>query len=212
MRKENPELLRVLDAFVREHRRGTQLGNVLFKRYLKGTRWIVDPEPDLRSGRLAPFLEPMQRLSAQYGFDWRLIAAQAYQESRFDPKAKSSSGAIGLMQLLPSTAKDMGFEDLTDPEDNLHAGIKYMAWLRDTYFADPALTEAARIDFVLAAYNAGPSRVRRWRTSAPDHDVDPNVWFGEVENLALESVGLQPVRYVGNINKYCVLLTRLIEK
>jgi membrane-bound lytic murein transglycosylase MltF len=116
------------------------------------------------------------------------------------------------MQLLPSTAKDMGFEDLTDPEDNLHAGIKYMAWLRDTYFADPALSDAARIDFVLAAYNAGPGRVRRWRASAPDHGVDPNVWFGQVENLALESVGLQPVRYVGNVNKYCVLLTRWVAR
>ena len=116
------------------------------------------------------------------------------------------------MQLLPSTAKDMGFEDVSSPEDNLHAGIKYMAWLRDTYFSDPALPQAVRIDFALAAYNAGPGRVRRWRREAAEHGTDPDVWFGGVENLALERVGFEPVRYVANINKYFVILVRLLDE
>jgi membrane-bound lytic murein transglycosylase MltF len=106
----------------------------------------------------------------------------------------------------------MGFDDVSDAEDNLHAGIKYMAWLRDTYFSDPALPEAVRVDFALAAYNAGPGRVRRWRSEAASLGVDATRWFGGLENLALEKVGSEPVRYVANINKYYVILVRLLEE
>ena len=190
----------------------TSTVNVLFKKYFKDTKWIDAPDVDLHSGKLGAILEPLQRLSAQYGFDWRLIAAQAYQESHLDQEARSPSGAIGLMQLLPSTAKDMGFDDVTDAEDNLAAGIKYMAWLRDNYFSDPGVPEAVRVDFALAAYNAGPGRVRRWRREAPENGIDADRWFGGVENLALEQVGFEPVRYVANINKYFVVLTRLLDE
>ncbi len=116
------------------------------------------------------------------------------------------------MQLMPATAKDMGFADVSSIEDNLQAGIKYMAWLRDTYFSDPALPEAVRVDFALAAYNAGPGRVRRWRREAPELGIAPDRWFGGLENLALERVGFEPVRYVANINKYFVILARLLDE
>lgn len=212
VRKDNPLLREVLDEFLRENRKGTQTGNVLFRRYFEGTRWISDPDPDLNAGSLGAVIEPVIRFSEQYGFDWRLILAQAYQESRLDPNARSKSGAMGLMQLMPATAKDMGFEDVSSIEDNLHAGIRYMAWLRDTYFDDPTMAEPVRVDFALAAYNAGPGRVKRWRAEADENGVDPDRWFGQVENLALENVGFEPVRYVANINKYCVILTRLLDE
>jgi membrane-bound lytic murein transglycosylase MltF len=211
VRRDNPELKVVLDAFMRVHKKGTSTGNVLFKRYFKDTKWVSAADLDLDSGKLGAILAPLQRIAAEYGFDWRLIAAQVYQESRLDPGARSKSGAIGLMQLLPATAKDMGFSDVTGIENNLAAGIKYMAWLRDNYFSDPEVPEAARVDFALAAYNAGPGRVRRWRREAPELGIDPNVWFGGLENLALERVGFEPVRYVAGINKYFVILTRLLE-
>jgi membrane-bound lytic murein transglycosylase MltF len=212
VRPDNPQLKTVLDAFLVKHRKGTSTGNVLFRKYYQDTKWIDLPDVDLQSGKLGAILEPLQRLSAQYGFDWRLIAAQAYQESHLDPKAVSHSGALGLMQLLPSTAKDMGFDDVSGVEDNLAAGIKYMAWLRDNYFSDPDVAEAASMDFALAAYNAGPGRVRRLRREAPDHGIDPDRWFGAVENLAQDQVGLEPVRYVANINKYYVILVRLLDE
>jgi membrane-bound lytic murein transglycosylase MltF len=212
VRPDNTELKARLDAFVEDNRKGTTTGNVLFQRYFAETKWIRDPTPELEESKLGPLLEPLQRLCAQYGFDWRLIAAQAYQESQLDPDARSRSGAQGLMQLMAPTAKDMGFDDVSGIEDNLHAGIKYMAWLRDTYFSGPELTEPVRVDFALAAYNAGLGRVRRWREEAPERSTDPDRWFGEVENLALEDVGLEPVRYVANVNKYFVVLTRLLDE
>ena len=212
VRPNNPGLKARLDQFIERNKKGTSTGNTLFKRYFADTRWIKDPTPDLSETKLGPLLEPLQRLCAQYGFDWRLIAAQAYQESQLDPDARSRSGAQGLMQLMTPTAKDMGFDDVSGIENNLHAGIKYMAWLRDTYFDGPELAGPVRVDFALAAYNAGPGRVRRWRSEAPQRGVDPNRWFGELENLALEDVGLEPVRYVANINKYFVVLTRLLDE
>jgi membrane-bound lytic murein transglycosylase MltF len=212
IRKHSPGLQARLDEFVRDNKKGTMMGNVLFKRYFAQTKWVKNPITDVGEEVFGKLRAPIQKYSEQYGFDWRLMAAQAYQESHLDPNARSYSGAIGLMQLLPATAKDMGFDDVTGIDDNLHAGIKYMAWLRDNYFSDETVPEASRVDFALAAYNAGIGRVRRWRREAPALGVDPDVWFGQVERIALEDVGIQPVQYVGNINKIAIAISLLIEE
>ena len=205
------ELKALLDDFVSRHRRGTLIGNVLFKRYYRSTRWISNPLRLAETERLTSILEPLRAQAEAHGFEWEWIAAQAYQESRLDPRARSRSGALGLMQLLPSTGADMGVTNLLDPEQNLTAGCRYMAWLREHFVNDPDLDEDVRIDFCLAAYNAGPSRVRRWREAAVSRGLDPDRWFGSVELLALEDVGLQPVQYVGNISKYRTLYSMLME-
>jgi membrane-bound lytic murein transglycosylase MltF len=211
IRKDSPGLAQLLDGFLRERRQGTLVGNVLFKRYFESTRWVRNPLVELDQGRLAPFLEPLQRLSAEHGFDWRWIAAQAYQESRLDPAARSPAGAVGLMQLMPSTAAELGVTDPGDPEQSLDAGTRYMARLRDRYFDEPSLPEPVRHDFTLAAYNAGPARVRRWRERAAGRGLDPDRWFGHVEKVALHEVGLEPVRYVANVNKVYLVLARGLE-
>jgi len=149
----------------------------------------------------------IQELAEEYDFDWLRIAAQCFQESALDPNAVSSSGAVGLMQLLPATAADMGCDDLRDPEQNLRAGVRYLDWLRSNYFSDPELDEVDRMDLILAAYNAGPGNVRKWRKQAPARGLDPNRWRENVERLALEHVGVQPIRYVDNIEKYYVAYT-----
>lgn len=211
IRQENPQLKALLDEFVSKNKKGSMIGNVLFKRYFGESKWIANPTLEVETSKLGPFLEPLKRYCAEFDFDWRLIAAQAYQESRLDPRTVSSAGAVGLMQLLPSTAADMGVTDLEDPERSLYAGIKYMDWLRTHYFAEPQLTEDAQIDFCLAAYNAGIGRVRRWRAAAPARGLNPDLWFENVERLALEDVGMQPVQYVGNINKYFILFSMSLD-
>jgi membrane-bound lytic murein transglycosylase MltF len=208
-RKDAPELRAVLDDFLAQHKKGSLIGNVLFKRYLAEGQQLLSM--DGVAAVLGPYEEPLRRLADEYGFDWRLIAAQVYQESRFDPDARSGSGAIGLMQLLPSTAKDMGFSDLRNVEDNLHAGIKYMAWLRENYFDEPGLPEDEQVCFVLAAYNAGVGRVRRWRKEAAAQGLDPDRWHEQVEHLALADVGRQPVDYVDTIEKFVIGLSLLLD-
>ena len=111
------------------------------------------------------------------------------------------------MQLLPATAQDMGCDDPYDPEQNLRAGVRYLDWLRTNYFSDPEIDAVDRMDLILAAYNAGPGNVRKWRRLAPERGLDPNRWRENVERLALEHVGVQPVRYVDNIEKYYVAYT-----
>ena len=113
------------------------------------------------------------------------------------------------MQLLPSTAADksVGITGIDKLENNIHAGAKYLAFLRDRYFDDPAIEPPARLDFAWAAYNAGPARVRRLREKAAKRGLDPNKWFFNVEQLAAEEIGRETVDYVANINKYYLAYT-----
>ena len=101
------------------------------------------------------------------------------QESRFNPRARSEAGAQGLMQVLPITATQMGFDDLRKPEVGLHAGIKYLHWLRERFELDIPVLD--RIWFALAAYNAGLGHVLDARRLAEQQGLDPNRWFNQVE-------------------------------
>ena len=147
-----------------------------------------------------------------YGFDWLAIAAQAYQESRLDQSIVSHAGAVGIMQLLPSTAEYMGIKNIENVENNIHAGVKYMHYLRKKFFNDPQIDAKGKFDFTLAAYNAGPNRVKQLRKHAEEMGLDKNRWFFNVEHAALEKVGQEPVRYVGNINKYYIAFSLIVDK
>ena len=148
----------------------------------------------------------MGKYADRYDFDQLAIAAQAYQESGLDHGAKSSAGAIGIMQILPGTAKDpnVNIPDYDKLEPNIHAGTKYMAFLRDRYFSGPEFDAENRFAFSWAAYNAGPAKVRSMRKRAEKMNLDPNKWFGHVEFAALAIVGQETVRYVNNIFKYYI--------
>ena len=209
VRPNNPQLLASVNAFVRGHRRGTTIGNILFRRYFGNTRWLTNPMSDERQRQRDALEALFEKYAKQYQFDWLLLAAQAYQESAFDPSARSDAGAVGLMQLLPSTAREMGVvsDKLADPEQNIRAGTMYLAKLRDTYFNDASLQPANRSDFILAAYNAGPGNVAKWRDLAAKRGLDANVWRGSVERISLEMIGEQTYRYVRNIDKYYLIYT-----
>lgn len=134
--------------------------------------------------RLSPYDEIVHKYAEKYGFDWRLIVAQMYQESQFDPEAISDAGAEGLMQLIPATADLLGISDLNDPDVSIHGGIRYLDYLRGRFEQDLRLED--RTWFSLAAYNAGYNRVKRGRALAAKMGLDKDQWFNNVEKAMLE--------------------------
>jgi membrane-bound lytic murein transglycosylase MltF len=142
----------------------------------------------------------------RYGFDTWALAGQAYQESGLDNRKKSHRGAVGIMQVLPSTAadKNVNIKNVNQLENNIHAAAKYLAFLRERYFSDPAITPENQLAFTWAAYNAGPAKVRKMRAQAEKMGLDPDVWFLNVELAASKLVGREPVRYVAHVYKYYV--------
>ncbi len=209
IRKTNPELQKSLDAFARKVRKGTLLGNMLFKRYYVDTRWVKNPVTEQERRKLEKFWPLFKKYGDRYGFDYMALAAQAYQESGLDHSRRSHRGAIGVMQVLPSTARDknVGIPDISSVENNIHAAAKYLAFLRDRYFASPAISSDDRLAFTWAAYNAGPAKVRRMRSRARKMGLSANEWFDNVEYAALKMVGQETVRYVANVYKYYVAYT-----
>jgi len=214
VRKNNPKLLKNLGGFVKQIKSGTLLGNILFKRYLQDARRIKNPLADSERSRFREVVSVFSKYADQYDFDVLAVAAQAYQESKLDHDARSHRGAIGIMQLLPSTAadKNVGIKNISKLENNIHAGIKYLAFLRDRYFSDPQITAKNQLAFSWAAYNAGPANVRKMRNKAREMGLDSNVWFGNVELAAAKTVGREPVQYVRNIFKYYVAYALVRDK
>lgn len=210
VRPGNPELRQGLDEFARTVRRGSRLGNILFERYLEGSQRVANPMGTESRDALERLRPAFEEHASEYGFDWIAIAAQAYQESKLDHSTVSSAGAVGLMQLRPSTAAGMGFDDISDPEVNIRAGVVYLAHLRDHYFEDVE-DRAARLDLSWAAYNAGPTRIQRLRRRAEASGLDPDRWFGHVEQVAAERIGSETVDYVRGIVRYYVAFTLAYE-
>lgn len=206
MRKNSPRLMESITAFSETVRKGSLLGNILRKRYLGNTDWL---EPALDSEdrkRYEETIEIIKRYAGQYDFDWIIIAAQAYQESRFDQSKRSPAGAVGVMQLLPTTAEDsaVGIADISTLENNIHAGVKYLHWLRETYYSDDSISPLDRVLFSFAAYNAGPGNMKKARRRAKRLGFDPDRWFGNVEIGMYRAVSGEPASYVRNIYKYYV--------
>ncbi|MFO7594613.1 MAG: membrane-bound lytic murein transglycosylase MltF [Pseudomonadota bacterium] len=186
VRKENTRLLAAINRFFDKEYRGL-FYNITYKKYFQNPKRIqshVEARVDAAgSGSLSPYDEAARRYAEQYGFDWRLIVSQMFQESRFDPNAKSWVGALGLMQVMPRTGKELGLENLRDPETGVHAGVKYMDWLMRRF--EPSLPVAERTWFALASYNAGTGHVRDARRLAERLGHDPDRWFGHVEKAML---------------------------
>jgi membrane-bound lytic murein transglycosylase MltF len=206
LRKDTPKLLAAANAFARKHRKGTLVGNVIYQRYLKNNPWVKNNRAELELLKLNGMIALFRKYGERYDFDWMLVAAQAYQESGLDQSRRSAAGAVGVMQVLPSTAasKQVGIPDIEDLESNIHAGVKYLHVLVDHYFDDPELDAVNRALFAFAGYNAGPNRIQRLRGVAEKRGLDPNRWFENVEVVVAEQVGSEPVRYVSNIYKYYV--------
>ena len=209
-RKDSPGLTRVVNDFVRTHRRGTLLGNMALKRYLQNVDYVRNAMQTADRQRFQDVSDHFRDYARRYDLDWRLTIAQAYQESRLDQSAVSPVGAVGIMQLLPTTAADrnVGIPQIEDLENNVHAGTKYLRFIIDRYFAMEGMDPLNQHLFAFAAYNAGPARVARLRAEAETLGLDKNEWFDNVERVAARRIGRETVQYVSNIFKYYVTYRR----
>ena len=213
MRKNSPLLASSLNTFLSGHRQGTLFGNILVNRYIRDFDWAANALADEDYGRLEELADVFRKYGEQYGIDYLMVAAQGYQESRLRQDARSSAGAIGVMQLLPSTASDpnVGIHDISEVEPNIHAGVRYLNFLRERYFSGNGISEPDRTLLALGAYNAGPARMINLRREAEQEGYDPNVWFDNVEVIAARRIGRETVQYVANIYKY-YLAYRLVAQ
>jgi membrane-bound lytic murein transglycosylase MltF len=139
------------------------------------------------------------------------MAAQGYQESQLNQAARSKAGAIGIMQVMPATGKELGVGNIAKAEANIHAGIKYMRWMIDQYYDKEPMTKLDKALFAFASYNAGAGRISQLRKEAAKRGLDSNVWFHNVEYVAAEKIGAETVTYVGNIYKYYIAYRLIME-
>jgi membrane-bound lytic murein transglycosylase MltF len=121
-------------------------------------------------------------------------------------------GAIGVMQVLPGTGRDMGVGDITEVEANIHAGIKYIRFMMDQFYTDEPMDYLNKGLFAFASYNAGPGRITQLRRQTAKRGLDPNRWFNNVELVVAEKIGRETVSYVSNIYKYYLAYRMIMEQ
>ena len=216
-RKDSPKLKAIVNEFIKGHKKGTMIGNMLLKRYLQSTRYVKNVLDDKEIQKFSSMVPAFKKYAGQYDFDHLMIAALAYQESGLDQSKRSHRGAVGVMQILPSTAADpnVGIPDIEKLENNIHAGTKYLRFIIDRYYRDEPMNDGNKKLFGLASYNAGPARVRGLRKKAVAMGLDSNLWFYNVEVVAAKEIGRETVQYVSNIYKYYIayrLVFSQIEK
>ena len=215
VRKSAPKLRALADKFAAQSGQGSAFGNILLKRYFGNASYLkrsTSPEEQRKFRTLIKFF---RQYGDQYDLPYLLLAAQGYQESQLDQNRRSSAGAVGVMQIKPSTAEGSpvfikGVDK--DAQKNIQAGAKYLRWIADEYFKDEPMTRVDKGLFALASYNAGPGRVAGLRAKAKKMGLDENKWFQNVEIVAARDIGRETVQYVGNIYKYYVAYDLLVRQ
>jgi membrane-bound lytic murein transglycosylase MltF len=205
-RKNSPKIKAVVNEFVKGHKEGTMLGNILFKRYLQNTKYVKNSLSEKELKKYQSMVQLFKKYAGEYGFNYLVIGALAYQESGLDQSKRSPSGAVGVMQMLPATAKDpiINIPDIEKLGNNIHAGTKYLRFIIDRYYKDEPMDEVNKMLFAFASYNAGLAKINELRKKASAKGIDPNLWFNNVEVAAAKSIGRETVQYVSNIYKYYI--------
>jgi len=206
VRKDSPKLRALLEEFASTRHEGTAYFAQLASTYLKSTQFIKNNESAESVKRFNQMKGSFQKYANQYQFPWMLIAAEAYQESGLNQQARGPTGAIGVMQVMPATAAapPVSIPNVSAVDPNIQAGVKLLKYIRDDYFKDAPMDPLNKTLITLAAYNAGPARLKQCRQLAADMGLDPNVWFRNVEYAVAKKVGAETVNYVSNIYKYYI--------
>jgi membrane-bound lytic murein transglycosylase MltF len=204
IRKGSPQLKAKLNAFIKTHGTGTTFGNVLMSRYLKSAEYVKNATAEREMRKYRAVVRFFEKYGNQYGLDPLLLMAQGYQESRLDQSVRSRAGAIGVMQVMPPTGKEMGVGDIRKLEPNIHAGVKYIRFMENQYYAKERMDPVNKTLFAFASYNAGPAKIQKARATAKRRGMDPNRWFYNVALVVGEQIGREPVQYVSNIYKYYI--------
>jgi membrane-bound lytic murein transglycosylase MltF len=212
IRKGSPQLAKGLNYIIEKYGLGTAFGNMMAKRYLQSTKYVKDATSESERKKLLAMAELFKKYGDQYDMDYLLMAAQGFQESGLDHSVRSPVGAVGVMQVMPATGKELKVGDISQLEPNINAGVKYMRWVIDTYYKDEPMTRLDKGLFAFASYNAGAGRIRQLRKEAAKRGLDPNVWFGNVEQIASERIGRETVTYVSNIYKYYIAYKLVVDE
>jgi len=212
IRKNSPQLMQELNAFIDRFGKGSAQGNMLLQKYLKSARYAKQATRGDEVARFQKTIDLIRKYSDKYELDYLLMAAQGYQESGLDQNRKSAVGAIGVMQVMPATGADMKVGDITQIDSNIHAGVKYMRFMMDNFYKNEPMDELNKGLMTFASYNAGPGRISQLRKQAAARKLDPNRWFNNVEVIAAERIGRETVQYVSNIYKYYLAYTMLLEQ
>jgi membrane-bound lytic murein transglycosylase MltF len=212
VRKNNPQTLRAVNRWIQKYGPRTAFGNMIERRYLENVAYVKNAAAENERVKLRQLVKFFQAYGDKYDVDYLLMAAQGYQESRLDQNVKSRVGAIGVMQVMPATGKELAVGDITKIEPNIHAGVKYFRFMMDTFYKNEPMDPLNKGLMTLASYNAGPARIRQLRAETGRRGLNPNVWFGNVERVTAEKVGRETVQYVSNIYKYYVAYRLVMER
>jgi membrane-bound lytic murein transglycosylase MltF len=212
MRKNSPKLMAATNAFIKRNGPRTTFGNMVKRRYLVNAQYVKSATTEAEMKRFDSMVATFRKYGEQYDLDWLLMMAQGFQESGLSQDRKSPVGAVGVMQVMPETGKDLKVGDIHTLEPNIHAGVKYVRFMIDEYFKDEPMTPLNKALFAFASYNAGPARIRQLRQVAARRGLDPDVWFNNVERIVSERIGRETVQYVSNIYKYYVAYTLALEE
>ena len=200
-RKESPKLAAELAHFMRTH---PSMYKVRYKTYASYVKRLQNATAETDWQRFEKTVALFRKYGERYSFDYLMVAALGYQESRLNQNARSHVGAIGIMQLMPETGQSLRVGDITKTEPNIHGGFKYLRQIYDQHLDTTNLDEQNRTLFAIAAYNCGSGRVANLRKEAGEKGLDANAWFNNVELIAARRVGQETVVYVRNIYKYYV--------